>query len=151
VRTPLEQKIIKITFGWGPNHIWLHTTLEVLWPHYMILEVCWDSLWTLSFGLSQFHGHRSWVVCEVALTSLGIKLSISYISWPNKHFNWILVTLQRISPWTRLCQKRPGYLIFGVHVGSTWHLTQTHELHGCGYNFKNPKYWAIQYFTSKCS
>ena len=23
----------------------------------MILEVCWDSLWTLSFGLSQFHGH----------------------------------------------------------------------------------------------
>ena len=26
-----------------------------------------DGLWTLSFGLSQFHGHGSWLVCEVAL------------------------------------------------------------------------------------
>ena len=35
------------------NRIWLrahdHTTLEGLWPHYMILEVCWGGLWTLSF------------------------------------------------------------------------------------------------------
>ena len=28
----------------------------------------WDSLWTLSCGLSQFHDHGSWIVCEVALT-----------------------------------------------------------------------------------
>ena len=27
----------------------------------------WDGLWTLSFGLSQFHGHGSWLMCEVAL------------------------------------------------------------------------------------
>ena len=40
---------IKITFGWVPGHIWLHTTLEGPWPHYMIWEVCWDGLWTLSF------------------------------------------------------------------------------------------------------
>ena len=26
-----------------------------------------DNLWTLSFGLSQFHGHNSWLMCEVAL------------------------------------------------------------------------------------
>ena len=26
------------------HHIWLHTTLEDPWPHYMILEVCWDGL-----------------------------------------------------------------------------------------------------------
>ena len=26
------------------------------------------ALWTLSFRLSQFHGHGSWLVCEVALT-----------------------------------------------------------------------------------
>ena len=32
----------------------------------MILEVCWDGIWTLSFGLSQFHGHGSWLVCKVA-------------------------------------------------------------------------------------
>ena len=65
---------------WGPqwikihwNNVWLraqshiYTTLEEPWPHYMILEVCWDGLWTFSFGLSQFHGHGSWLVCEVAL------------------------------------------------------------------------------------
>ena len=34
----------------------------------MILEVCWDGLWTPSFGLSQFHGHGSLLVCEVALS-----------------------------------------------------------------------------------
>ena len=34
----------------------------------MILEVSWDvGLWTLSFRLSHFHGHGSWLVCEVAL------------------------------------------------------------------------------------
>ena len=33
----------------------------------MILEVFWNGLWTLSFGLSHFHGHGSWLVCEVAL------------------------------------------------------------------------------------
>ena len=44
---------IKTTFGWGPGHIWLHTTLEHPWPHYMTSEVCWDDVWTLPFGLSQ--------------------------------------------------------------------------------------------------
>jgi hypothetical protein len=34
---------------------------------YMILEVSWDNLWALSLGLSQYHGHGSWLVCEVAL------------------------------------------------------------------------------------
>jgi hypothetical protein len=29
----------------------------------MILELPSDSLWTLSFGLSQFHGHSSWLMC----------------------------------------------------------------------------------------
>jgi hypothetical protein len=28
----------------------------------MILEVCWDGLWTLYFGLSQSHGHSSWLM-----------------------------------------------------------------------------------------
>ena len=57
------------------NSIWLrswsHMTSHYTWgswPHYyMILEVYWDGLWTLSFGLSQFHGHGPWLVCEVAL------------------------------------------------------------------------------------
>ena len=50
--------------------MWLHTTLEDPWPHCMILEVCWDSLWTLSFRLSEFQGHGSWLVCEVVLNGL---------------------------------------------------------------------------------
>ena len=33
----------------------------------MILEVTWDSLWKFSFGLSQFHDHGPWLVCEPAL------------------------------------------------------------------------------------
>ena len=32
-----------------PGHIWLHTTLEDMWPHYMVLGVTWDNLWTLFF------------------------------------------------------------------------------------------------------
>jgi hypothetical protein len=40
----------------------------------MIFQVSWDGLSTLSFfGLSQFHGHSSWLVCEVALS--GVSLS----------------------------------------------------------------------------
>ena len=42
---------------------------------YMIVEVCWDSLWTLSFGLTQFHGHNSLLVCEVALNDV---FSVAY-------------------------------------------------------------------------
>ena len=68
VRIPHELKSIEIAFSWGPGHRWLHTTLEDLWPCYMILEVCWDGLWTLSYGLSQFHGRGSWLVCEEALS-----------------------------------------------------------------------------------
>jgi hypothetical protein len=60
-------RAFEIAFGWGPGHIWLHITFEGPWPHYVIVEVCWDGdVWTLSFGLSQFHGHGSWLVCEVA-------------------------------------------------------------------------------------
>jgi hypothetical protein len=39
----------------------------------MILEVCWDGLWTFSFNytilwtLSQLHGNGSWLESEVAL------------------------------------------------------------------------------------
>ena len=65
---PREWKFIVRAFGWGPGHVWLHTTFEGPWPHYMTLEVCWDALWTLFFGLSEFHGHGSWLVCEEVVT-----------------------------------------------------------------------------------
>jgi hypothetical protein len=75
---PREQKFIEVAFGWWPSHMWLHTTLKCPWPHYMTLEVCWDDLWTLSLGLSQFHGRNSWLLCEVALTQLCI---CNWMSW----------------------------------------------------------------------
>ena len=38
----------------------------------MFSDVSWEGLWTLSFGLSQFHGHGSWLVCEVALNDIKV-------------------------------------------------------------------------------
>ena len=59
----------------GVITLWLHTTLEGPWPHYMILEVSWDVLCTLfPFGLSQFHGHGSWHVFEVALILFPVRI-----------------------------------------------------------------------------
>ena len=64
MKTHVNRKFIEITFGWGP------VTYDMVSSQYtwgscdhtkMILEMCWDSLGTLSFGLSQFHGHGSWV------------------------------------------------------------------------------------------
>jgi hypothetical protein len=60
----------------------------------MILEVCWDGIWKLSFGLSQFHGHISWLVCEVALSN-GIIIGYWYITVINLPLN----KLHRIKVW----------------------------------------------------
>ena len=79
---PHEYKFVEIAFSWGPSHIWLHTTLEGACPHYMILEMSCDSIWTLSFGLSQFHGHDSWLVCEAALRCAYVQ--VTSIDWPNE-------------------------------------------------------------------
>jgi hypothetical protein len=52
----------------------------------MILKVCWDGLQTLSYGLSQFHGHGSWLVCEVVMCLLlGHEAShrINFGGWPS--------------------------------------------------------------------
>jgi hypothetical protein len=73
VRTHKNRKFTNTRFGCGLGHIRLHTTLEGPAPHYTVLETSWDGLWTLSFGLSQFHGHGSWLMCEVALTLCWIK------------------------------------------------------------------------------
>ena len=41
LRTHMNKNSLKLAFAWEPNHIWLHTTPEGPWPHYMILKVCW--------------------------------------------------------------------------------------------------------------
>ena len=99
-----DQNFIEIAFDSLPDHIWLHTTLEDLWPQYMILEVSWDGLWTLSFGLSQFHGHGSWLMCEVTLSEEAstfltcgkFKLKkTKKRTWSCKvHFKWKCVCIQ---------------------------------------------------------
>ena len=48
----------RIEIHW--NRIWLRarsylTSHEDPWPHYMILEVAWDGLWSLSFDLILIH------------------------------------------------------------------------------------------------
>ena len=67
-RRPTWIEFYWITYGWGSGHTWRHNTLEGLWPHYMVLEGCWDGLWTLSFELPRFHGYGPWLVCEVTLS-----------------------------------------------------------------------------------
>ena len=62
-----EWKSIEIAYDRGPNHIWLHTTLEDPWPHYMTLEVYLGRrlntfFWALTISWP-------WLVCEVALSS----------------------------------------------------------------------------------
>jgi hypothetical protein len=66
VRIMHEKKFIEIACGWGPDHMWLHTTLEGLWLHYNSFGSVLGRPLDTSFRLSQFHGHGSWLVCEVA-------------------------------------------------------------------------------------
>ena len=56
-RNSLKQHLAKVP-------VTLHTTLEDPWRHYIILEVCWDGLSTLSFELSQFHCNGSWLIYD---------------------------------------------------------------------------------------
>ena len=60
IKIPLQQHLVEgpVTYGFT-IHLGVrdHTT----W----FRRCLWDNLWTLSFGLSQFHGHGSRLVCEV--------------------------------------------------------------------------------------
>ena len=65
----------------------------------MILQVSWNQLWSLSFGLSQSHGHGSWLMCEVALrrhqtTTWHSKLphAASNLQWPCFDTKYLHVT-----------------------------------------------------------
>ena len=59
-KNPLKEHLVEgpVTCGFT-----LHSS--VCDQHYMILEVCWDILSTLSLGLSQIHGHGSWLLARV--------------------------------------------------------------------------------------
>ena len=105
---PAWINLIEIAFGRGPGHTWLHTWGFV--THYMILEVSWDGLWTLPFGLSQFRNHGSWLMCEVALISTPKTTGSS--SYGYAHIDFILL-LQ-----TSTCAKIQNVFIKLVHSTS---------------------------------
>ena len=88
------------------NSIWLRARSRMLegpWPHYMMLEVCWDGrFWTISFGLSQFHGHGSWLVCEPEV----LKLLSQLVACWNREFPYsfheqstLSVNNNQLTPW----------------------------------------------------
>jgi hypothetical protein len=65
------------------NSVWLrawsHTTSHYTWGSVRNITWFWrcvgTAFWTLSFGLSQFHGHGSWLVCEVVLSTKSISMT----------------------------------------------------------------------------
>ena len=78
-----ESKFIEMAFGWGHGHIWwIHTTLEGQWPHYMILEVSWYGLWTLTF----FWALTIWwsrLLARVQSGPYDVRMDISHIAEHN--------------------------------------------------------------------
>jgi hypothetical protein len=104
-----EYIFVKITFGWGAGHIWLHTTLQDPWPDYMILEVSWNGIWSLSFELSQFHGHGSWLVWSDPNTKLGDHGTLIYNHW------FILVYHAWGPAWIKFIE-----IVFGWGPGHIW-------------------------------
>jgi hypothetical protein len=59
--------------------MWLHTTLEGPWPHYMMLEVLWDNgLWTLSFGALTISW--SWLLAHVWSDPYGCERPVTWYS-----------------------------------------------------------------------
>ena len=70
----------------------------------MILEVPWDGLWTLSFGLSQFHDYGSWLMCEVALMGAQDCLILKVRLLANDLVKGHFVTLELEGPWTHNIQ-----------------------------------------------
>ena len=64
----------------------------------MMLEVSWDGLLDTSFGLSQLHGHGSWLEGEVAVS---ISAVLKFI--PFKEF----------TPWTMKSSQGPVEFMIG--------------------------------------
>ena len=127
-----EQRSASIEIHW--NSIWLRA------QSLMAAQYTWGSVTTLhefggvlgrpldTFGLSQFHGHGSWLVCEVALVNVTLTISIratSHMSqepwlWEpqRKCPNAAQIHLQNLIVW---CHPTVNQMLFqriSIHVGS---------------------------------
>ena len=92
-------------FGWGPGHIWLHITLEGPWPHHMILEVCWDGLWTLSFRLLACVWSGPHSSLNPNATSF-YKSFLSWLEWSLSPCVWVATTPRRHTTIGRTSNRR---------------------------------------------
>ena len=146
---PHEKNFIEIAFGWEHGHIWLHTTLEGLWPHYTISEVCWDGLWTLPFGLSQFYGHVIWLVCESALRLMN--------SYANLQASVVGALINICFIFNLICRglflPTLSVLNYQFHVKIVWKTLPTRLLH-VAYFFQISLFyvkWGMNYCGVDCS
>ena len=73
-----EQKFIEIAFDWAQSHMAAHYTWGSMTTLHDFGDVLGHPLDTL-FGISQIHGHGSWLVCEVALSRLHCHLNMWFI------------------------------------------------------------------------
>ena len=86
-----------------------HYTRESVTTLHDFRGVCWDGLWTLSFGLSQVRGHGPWLMCEVALTfTFHRQLQRNDLSFHNSKVHHVLKRLGVV-----LCDEAPELCIFG--------------------------------------
>ena len=94
---PREQEFIKIAFGWEPGHMWLHTTLESSWPHYMMLEMCRDGLldtffWALTISWSRLLASvQSGPSPTVSYASFTLQTTLLSSTWAPLKLFWPLV------------------------------------------------------------
>jgi hypothetical protein len=116
----MNKKIIETTFGWGSGHTWLHTTLEGPWPHYMVVEVCWDGVWTLFFWaftifmVTALGSCVKWPLARLSITEHS--KSTTSLHWLKMHgwgpgHIWLHTTLE--GPW-------PHYMILEVCCDGLW-------------------------------
>ena len=81
----------------------------------MIWEVCWDGLWTLSFGLSQFHGHGCKVYTDSYMALKGSCCPVTRIIFKN-HLLEVGLTHNR-----ETANTRSRWFILFYHVwGPVW-------------------------------
>ena len=108
---------------WGPAWIEIHwNSIQLrVWlcmaSHYTSrsvttlhdYEVSWNGPWILSFGFSQFYGHGSWLMCEVALMPTNLPGLLHRIL-ANSHsftiiFPPIINSLLSMAWWNLTCQR----------------------------------------------
>ena len=60
----------------------------------------WDGLWTFPLGLSQCHGHGSWLVCEVPLINRDLAVGIIHLlaTGGREATMWTSLTLYFLGP-----------------------------------------------------